>query len=62
VAGGIRWFWPLSDSSLVLAHVPAGRSWWVWNFVLHWTFLMEVLVCAAALIVFVRRSAVRLRA
>jgi inner membrane protein len=61
VAGGIRWLWPFSDASLVLAHVPAGRSWWVWNFVLHWTFLLEVLICAAAFVVLVRRSAPRLR-
>jgi inner membrane protein len=48
LAGGIRWLWPISDRSLVLVTVPAGQSWWVWNFVLHWTFLLEMALVVAA--------------
>ena len=54
--GGISWLYPLSDHSYSLVTVPATRSWWVWSFVFHWTFLFEVAICvAAAVLYFVRR-------
>lgn len=55
IAGGIRWLWPLSDQDFVMSIVPAGHDWWVWNFVLHWTFALELAVVGAALILFVSR-------
>lgn len=48
-AGGIRWLWPFSDAELVLSHVEARYPNWVMNFVLHWTFALELLIVAAAL-------------
>ncbi|WP_010138413.1 metal-dependent hydrolase [Oceanicola sp. S124] len=47
LAGGIAWLAPLSDLELRLVEVPARHGWWVWNFVLHWTMLVEVLILAA---------------
>lgn len=52
---GIRWLYPLSDHSFFLVTVPATRSWWVWSFVFHWTFLFEIVICIAALVVFLMR-------
>ncbi|WP_265596386.1 hypothetical protein [Verrucomicrobium sp. BvORR106] len=52
---GIRWLYPLSDHSYYLVTVPATRSWWVWSFVFHWTFLFEIAICIAALVVFIIR-------
>lgn len=49
VAGGIRWLWPFSRAELVLAHVPARHDAWVLNFVLHWSFGLELVILAAAL-------------
>jgi inner membrane protein len=49
IAGQIAWFWPLSDRTLTLVEVPAQGGWWVWNFVFHWTFAVELAVVAAAL-------------
>jgi inner membrane protein len=48
IAGGIRWLWPFSDAEFALSHVEARYSPWYLNFVLHWTFAMEIalLVCA----------------
>jgi inner membrane protein len=46
-AGGIRWLWPASEAELVLAHVPARHEPWWLNFVLHWTFALEVGIAAA---------------
>jgi inner membrane protein len=58
VAGGIRWRWPFSDAEFVLAHVPARFDPWVLNFVLHWTFALEIAIVAAAAWVAWRRRAV----
>lgn len=54
VVGHVLWLYPLSPESVVLFEVPARHDWWVWNFVLHWTFLLELLLCGAALALFLR--------
>ena len=51
VAGGIRWLWPFSRAEFLVAHVPARHEPWVLNFVLHWTFALELVILAAALLV-----------
>lgn len=51
IAGGVRWLWPFSRAELVLAHVPARYGAWVLNFVLHWTFALELALMGAALVV-----------
>jgi len=48
VAGGIEWLYPCSRTSLVLVEVPSAHSWWVANYVLHWSFLFELALLAAA--------------
>lgn len=48
IAAGIWWLWPLSDVEVNLVNVPARHDWWVWSFVLHWTFALEVMIVAAA--------------
>lgn len=53
-AGGIRWLYPVSMEYFRLAHVHAGRSWWVMNFVLHWTFLLEVVIVTSAGMMYLR--------
>lgn len=47
-AGGIRWLWPVSEQELVLSHVAARHEPWWLNFVLHWTFALELAIAAAA--------------
>ncbi|HEX8674123.1 MAG TPA: metal-dependent hydrolase [Longimicrobium sp.] len=49
VAGGIRWLWPFSDVELALTTVRARYDPWVLNFVLHWTFALEMALVVAAL-------------
>ncbi len=53
-AAEIYWLRPFSDTHLNAVNVPAQFNWWVWNFVLHWTFIVEVMICVAALVVFLR--------
>jgi inner membrane protein len=45
-AGGIMWGWPASQQRFLLVEVPARFDWWVWSFVLHWSFLLELAICA----------------
>lgn len=54
VVGHVLWLYPFSADSVVLFEVPARYGWWVWNFVLHWTFLFELLVCGCALALFLK--------
>ncbi len=53
--GGIAWLYPVSSKLYYWTIVPARYDWWVWNFIFHWTFLSELVISAAALIVFLRR-------
>jgi inner membrane protein len=44
IVGDIWWFAPFVDKSFALFTVPAlYHPWWL-NFVLHWTFLLELLI------------------
>lgn len=52
---GISWFYPFSDHSFYLVSIPATRSWWVWSFVFHWSFLVEIAICIAAVILYFKR-------
>lgn len=42
--GGIAWGWPVTPHAFRLTEVPARFDWWVWSFVLHWTFLTELAI------------------
>ena len=58
VVGDIWWFAPFVDQAYALATVPARvQPWWL-NFVLHWSFAIELLIVATALWVW-RRDARR---
>lgn len=48
VVGDIQLFAPWCDTYYALATVPSKvQPWWL-NFFLHWSMLVEVLICAAA--------------
>ncbi len=51
VPSSIRWLAPLSMQGFNLVSVPPGRGWWVANFVLHWTFCLELGICLWAMVV-----------
>ncbi|MEP5728813.1 MAG: metal-dependent hydrolase [Sulfitobacter sp.] len=55
-AAEIYWLQPFSDVHLNAVAVPARHNWWVWNFVLHWTFAAEIAICLAASILFFHRK------
>ena len=61
VAAQIHWLMPFDDFAVELVVVPAAYSNWVWNFVLHWTFGLEITICLMALLLFVYRWRMRTR-
>jgi inner membrane protein len=54
--GDIAWLYPYSHRLFHIITVPNEYGWWLWNFVLHWTFLFEILVWVAAVILYVQRN------
>lgn len=53
--GEINWGWPWGAFGGPLIVVPATQSHWILSFVLHWTFVLEIAICAAALWVYLGR-------
>lgn len=49
VASKVHWCYPISDAGLGLFHVPSLHGWWVWNYILHWTFGLEIVIVVAAI-------------
>ncbi|MBN2038011.1 MAG: metal-dependent hydrolase [Chitinispirillaceae bacterium] len=54
ITGEIHWFYPVSAIGINLFKVADVHIWWVHNFMYHWTFLIEILIVASAMIVFLR--------
>jgi inner membrane protein len=50
IAGGIMWGAPVSDHLFTFVTVPPVYGNWVTNFVFHWTFLLEIAVWIAAMV------------
>jgi inner membrane protein len=48
IAAEIGWLKPFAPYEVNLVQVPARYDWWVWSFVLHWTFLLELAIVLAA--------------
>jgi inner membrane protein len=50
VAGDIAWLWPVDDRFFSLVTVPARGGHWVWSFVLHPVFLIEIAIVTVAVL------------
>jgi hypothetical protein len=48
VAAPIRWLAPFSEVTMELVAIPKIHPNWIVSFVLHWTFLLEIAISAAA--------------
>lgn len=53
--GSIYWLYPFSDLALTFFTVPARYDVWQLNFILHWTFLCEMLICVFAAYLYLQR-------
>lgn len=49
ISGGILWGAPFSDHLFALVEVPATYGHWIISFMLHWTFLAELVVWGLAI-------------
>ncbi|MEO4048251.1 metal-dependent hydrolase [Pseudomonas sp. CAU 1711] len=55
LVGDIWWLAPFRDQAYALFSVPNRyQPWWL-NFLLHWTFIVELAICLAALMLYLRR-------
>lgn len=54
ISGGIMWLAPFNTELWKLFTVPPSQSYWIFSFVLHWTFSLEILIWAAALFFFLK--------
>ena len=62
IAGGVEWLWPLRSTEYVFVRVPARFNPWYLNFLLHWTFGLELLLLLLAIRVWwVQREPGRVR-
>lgn len=59
VASPIMWLMPFDREAFDLVTVPAAYGNWVLSFMLHWTFALEILICACALWLALRQSSRR---
>jgi len=55
VAGGIYWLYPFSSTYYRLFTITPRYDWWVLNYLLHWTFLLEILIIVTS-IYFMRKD------
>lgn len=56
IAAPLYWLYPLSNMTVELVTVPARFDWWVWNFLFHWSFLLEMAIILTALWILVRKK------
>lgn len=52
VAGGVYWFYPLSDVNIRWMHIAARYDWWVLNYIIHWTFMLEICIVLTAVYIY----------
>jgi len=52
ITGSVHWLTPFSDHTTTLVKVTARYEPWLLNFIIHWTFVLEIAVCAVAGLVF----------
>jgi hypothetical protein len=57
ISGGVAWLYPWNDQLyVVFANIPAKFDWWVWSFVFHYSFVVELVIVVWAVILYRRES------
>lgn len=52
LAGGIMWLYPYTSEFIRFSYIPATHNLWVMNFIMHWTFIFEIIICLTAIVIF----------
>lgn len=50
--GGIKWLYPIQNSYINIFSIPSRHGYWLWNYFLHWTALVELTIISFAAITF----------
>lgn len=48
VAAPVFWLAPFSNAAIELVVIPAIYDNYIWSFLLHWTFALEIIICITA--------------
>ncbi len=59
VAAPVLWFAPFSKLKVELVQIPAVYENYIWSFVLHWTFAIEIFICSIAIVTFLATHSLR---
>jgi inner membrane protein len=59
IVGKIEWLYPFSNIAISLFEVPNVYGFWIYNFIFHWTFLLEIAVLFCAGFVLLRKNPFR---
>jgi len=54
IVGKIEWLFPFTDNAYYMVDVPSVYHFWVYNFIFHWTFLLEIAVLIWAVYIFIK--------
>ena len=49
---GIKWLHPFQNLNFNIFSIPARHGYWLWNYFLHWTALVELIIISFAAITF----------
>ncbi len=55
LVGDIMWGWPVNSDFFRVATVPVTHNHWILSFMFHWSFLVELLICAVAILLYLRK-------
>ena len=55
LVGKIQWLYPFADKAYYLFDVPAVHDFWLYNFIFHWTFLLELATIGWAIYLFIKQ-------
>lgn len=54
IAAPVLWLAPFSQTKIELITIPAVYDNYIWSFILHWTFALEIIICIVAAVVFTK--------
>ena len=54
IVGEIAWLWPFTNRTWTPVHILDTHEIWILNFLLHWTFAVEIIICIIAALVFIK--------
>jgi inner membrane protein len=54
--GGIMWLYPFQNTYFNIFSIPSKHGYWILNYLLHWTALVEVLIISFAVVTLLKNN------